>query len=204
MYEEYTKIVTNVGGNLDNIRRCTTERKMAIIQEKLFAIQSVLRGQIRPFKRYPEAQRFLAQFKKIRSRYPFLVVEGPSGTGKTVFVKWMLNDPDLVYECNCAACPEPDLRNYDSLAHQLILFDEASPEMVIRQKKLFQGPPCMVDLGMSATNCHSYKVLVSGTMLVICSNDWTPRKQELSLEDAAWLDANSIRISVEEPMWNGE
>ena len=59
----------------------------------------------------------------------------------------------------------------------------------------------MVDLGMSNTNCHSYKVLVSGTRMVICSNDWTSRKEQLSLEDAAWLDANSIQVKVNEPMW---
>ena len=54
---------------------------------------------------------------------------------------------------------------------------------------------------MSNTNCHSYKVLVSGTRMVICSNDWTSRKEQLSLEDAAWLDANSILLKVNEPMW---
>ena len=195
------KIITNVGGNLDNIRRCDRERQTDLLAEKLSAIQYTLRAQIQPFRRYPEAARFLAHFKKIRSRYPFLVVEGPSGTGKTVWVKWMLGNPDVVFECNCAACPEPDLRGFNSLTHQVILFDEAAPAMVIRQKKLFQGPPVMVDLGMSNTNCHSYKVLVSGTRMVICSNDWTSRKEQLSLEDAAWLDANSIQVKVNEPMW---
>ena len=68
--------------------------------------------------------------------------------------------------------------------------------MVIRQKKLFQGPPTMGDLGMSTTNCHAYSVMVSGTRMVICSNDWTPRKLRMAAEDAAWLDANSFVINV--------
>ena len=190
------KIITNVGGNLDNIRRCSREQKNELLVAKLDTIQVALKSTIRPFKRYPVANQFLAWFKKIRSRYPFLVVEGASGTGKTVWVKWLLGDPSLVHECNCASCPEPELRQYDALVHKLILFDEASPEMVIRQKKLFQGPPTWVDLGMSTTNCHAYKVLVSGTRMVICSNDWTPKKQKMSPEDAAWLDANSFLINV--------
>ena len=60
----------------------------------------------------------------------------------------------------------------------------------------------MVDLGMSATNCHSYQVLVSGTKLVICSNDWTSKKMEMPPDDQAWLDTNSYVLQVgHEPMW---
>ena len=94
-------------------------------------------------------------------------------TGKTYFTKWMIGDPHRVYETNCAACPEPELRDFKALYHQVILFDEAAPEMVIAQKKLVQGPPCFVEMGCSTTNCHSYKVLVSGIRLVICSNGWS-------------------------------
>ncbi len=54
----------------------------------------------------------------------------------------------------------------------------------------------MVDLGSSNTNCHSYKVLVSGTKMIICSNDWSRKKEELPTEDSEWLDANSIYINV--------
>ena len=107
--------------------------------------------------------------------------------------KWLTGNPDKVFETNCACCPEPDLREFRSLYHDTILFDEASPEMVISQKKLFQGPPCFVELGCSSTNCHAYKVLVSGTRLVICSNGWTEALDMMPKEsDRQWLVDNSL------------
>ena len=102
-----------------------------------------------------------------------------------------------MFETNCACCPEPDLREFRSLFHDTILFDEAAPEMVISQKKLFQGPPCFVELGCSSTNCHAYKVLVSGTRLVICSNGWTEALDMMPKEsDRQWLVDNSFVVNV--------
>ena len=87
--------------------------------------------------------------------------------------------------------------DYKHMKHQIVLFDEASPEMVIKQKKLFQAPPCFVELGCSTTNCHSYKVLVSGTKLVICSNGWTEQVSKMKLDaDKSWLHHNSFVLKV--------
>ena len=151
-YQEYVKIITNVGFNLDNLKRLTLEQRTTYTDQKKHTIEIALKGSLKPFKRYPAVQQFLAQYRKIRSRYKFLVLEGRSGTGKTYFAKWMCGDPSTTLECNCACTPEPDLRDFDTLFHQLILFDEAAPTMVIRQKKLFQSPPSNVLLGSSATN----------------------------------------------------
>ena len=179
------------------MRRLEREQEQLVLDAKLAHIKLSLQGEMRPFKRYPTVDEFHKQFAFIRGRYKFLVIEGASQTGKTVFVKWMLGNPDRVYETNCAACPEPDLRAFKALVHQTILFDEASPQMVIAQKKLFQAPPCFVELGCSTTNCHSYKVLVSGTRLVICSNGWSEDLSKMSSEaDAAWLADNSFVLNI--------
>ena len=97
------------------------------MQAKLAHIKEKLGGEMKPFKRYPLIDAFNDQFTKILGRYRFLVIEGASQTGKTYFVKWMLGDPERVYETNCAACPEPELRDFKALYHQVILFDEAAP-----------------------------------------------------------------------------
>ena len=188
--------MVNIGHNVDNIRRYTSLCKVEALNHKVAAIQCALKEQLRPLTNFPKVNYYLAHFKKIRSRYPFLVIEGQSGTRKTLFAKWLLNDADRCFEVNCAATPEPDLRDFDSTAHQNIVFDEAPPEMVIRQKKLFQGPPVFVDLGSSATNCHGYKVFVSGTKMIICSNNWETKKSQLSVEDREWLDRNSVYLNV--------
>ena len=108
--------------------------------------------------------------------------------------------PGCALELNCASCPEPDLRSYDTLQHKLIVFDEASPKMVLRQK-IFQCPDAEVQLGSSNTNCHSYSVWVHGCLFVICSNRWTKDCDKLDDDDREWLHANSILLQVKEPMW---
>ena len=123
--------MSNVGGNVDNIKRLEREQANLALMGKLEAIQLALRGSLQPFKKYSLVDEFLNQVKEIRSRYKFLVLEGQSKTGKTYFTKWMMGNPDRVYETNCAACPEPELRDFNPLYHQVILFDEASPQMVI-------------------------------------------------------------------------
>ena len=159
-------------------------------------IDSQLKATIKPFKRYPEIQRWKALFKKVQSRYPFLVLEGSSCTGKTFFAKWMDGDPKYCFECNCACCLDPDLRAFDPFVHETILFDEGTPQMVIRQKKLFQAPPGLVSMGNSVTNCHAYTVFVSQKKMVVCSNNWSALLKEMSVEDREWLNHNSIHLNV--------
>ena len=112
------KIVSNVGGNLDNIKRLEREVANMLLAAKLEEIQKALRGKLLPFKKYSKVDEFLAQYKEVRSRYKFLVLEGQSKTGKTCFTKWLLGNPDRVFETNCAACPEPELRDFNSLYHE--------------------------------------------------------------------------------------
>ena len=146
---------------------------------------------------------FLAQLKLIRSRYTYLVLVGGSGTGKTVWAKWIFGDTNFVLEVNCASCPEPDLREYRPLVHKCILFDEASCNMVLQQNKLFQAPPTPVRLGCSTTNCHAYDVFISGVGLMIASNTWNADLASLKRnEDRQWLIDNSIVVNVgSKPLW---
>ena len=45
--------------------------------------------------------------------------------------------------------------------------DEANPEMVLKNRKVFQAPNTLVDLGESKTNGHSCKVYLNDTLLCI-------------------------------------
>ena len=185
------------------MKRLEREQSNILLSAKLAHIRLSLRGSLRPFKSYAPVNQFLGQFNEIRARYKFLVIEGKSKTGKTFFTKWMMGNPDRVFETNCASCPEPEMRDFNAMYHQIVLFDEASPQMVIAQKKLFQAPPCFVELGCSTTNCHSYKVLVSGIRLVICSNGWSEAVGQMKAQaDQDWLNDNSFVVDVkDEPMY---
>ena len=189
--------MSNVGNNIDNLKRLEREQEQMILNARLAHIRLSLEGTLKPFKSFPQVDEFNKQFNEIRSRYKFLVVEGKSKTGETYFTKWMMGNPDRVFETDCASCPEPELRDFKALYHQVILFDQASPALVIAQQKLFQAPPCFVELGCSTTNCHSYKVLVSGIRLVICSNGWSEAVASMSSQaDKDWLNDNSFVLNV--------
>ena len=155
---------------------------------------------VRPFKVISAVVDWQRAFDDVLPRYPFLVLDGPSRTGKTQFAK-SLAPPDEVYEVNMACAPEADLRTYDPLVHTVIVYDECSPEQVIRQKKLFQAGASSVLLGASGTNCHAYHVWVHRKKMVICSNVWAWNLQRLPAVDAEWLNANSTVVRVEERLY---
>ena len=189
--------MANVGGNLKNLQVYSMEQRQQLLAEKQRVVAEVLAGTMKSFKPLPAKELFDKQFETVRSRYKFLVVCGFSGTGKTVFCKNITGDPSECLEVNCANCPEPDLRAYDPFKHKAVLFDEASPAMVISQKKLFQCPPVPVSLGMSTTNCHAYSIFVSGCRFVICSNTWVEDVGRMQKDgDKEWLAANSIVADI--------
>ena len=201
--QQYVRSGKNLAHHLQNLEQLQMEKMREAVTAKQGAINRELAGQLRPQRVYPLLRdRWLPYFQTTRPRYPFLVIAGPSGMGKTVFVKWLFGDPAKVFEVNCASTPEPDLRQFNPVVHEAILFDEASPQMVLDQRKLFQAPPCWVDLGCSTTNCHKYQVFVSGKKLIICSNSWVEATAELRHpSDREWLRVNSVVLKVQAPMW---
>ena len=72
---------------------------------------------------------------------------------------------------------------------------------IIRQKKLMQCPPALVQLGASATNAFSYKVWVHQKMIVVSTNTWFEELEEMTPGDRDWLIYNSVVVSVNSPMW---
>ena len=105
-------------------------------------------------------------------RYKFLVLNGRSRTGKTCLARQIVCPPHETLELNCAGGSEPDLRGFSRLKHRAVFFDEGTPMMVLKQKKLFQAGPTWTQLGMSTTNCHSYNVMLARIPLIIASNTW--------------------------------
>ena len=167
---------------------------MAVFKSTIDAINKKVQGEAKPFRKISIFdEEFLPQFEDYRSRYKFFVLEGRSRTGKSSWVFWLRNDPEKVFYVNCANCMEPDLRKFNWLKHKIILLDEASPEMVINQKLLMQGPPCLVKLGQSSTNCHAYDVFVSGIMMIICSNTWDEDVRNMPKKgDRDWIRDNQV------------
>ena len=201
--QQYVRCCRNLRCHLGNLETLTREREDELLAEKKSIITQALALELRRFKTVPCQSEFLAQFGRIQGRYKFLVLHGPSRTGKTWWARHLFQNPAVVLDVNCASCPEPDLRSFRPLVHRAILFDEGTPQMVLQQKKLFQCPNADVQLGCSTTNCHAYSVFVSGVALIIATNDWAALVAELPRsDDRDWLAANSFVEHVTTPLFD--
>ena len=171
------------------------------LASRIEAVRATLRQQIKPRRFVPEVEQvWLVEQRQMRKRQRFLVLEGPSCTGKTVYAT-TLAEVGRTLELNCASTVEPDLRAFRPDLHTCVVFDEASCEMVLRCKKLFQAPDQWVSMSHSQTNCHSYQVWMHGCMLIVCSNRWSQELTRLSECDRSWLVQNSVHVQVDSPLW---
>jgi len=82
----------------------------------------------------------------------------------------------------------------------VVLFDEATPELVLRVKKLAQASIDEVRLGQSATNINSYVVWFHRVKLIVATNVWSASLKGCSPEDQEWLKANSFYVWVDAPL----
>jgi len=154
-----------------------------------------------PWKEYAMVTMWQQQYRQRRVRYSFLVLDGPSRMGKTQFARSLCQAPGQVLEINMAGGAKVDMRAYDALVHELLLFDECEPGAVLENKKLFQAGGGQVSLQTSATNLHAFAVCVAEKRFVVCSNNWAANLALLPWEDTEWLRANSYYLHVTEPMW---
>ena len=85
-----------------------------------------------------------------------------------------------------------------------IVLDEAKPEMVLREKRLFQAGMYTCTMHQSQCNGFASKVWVWRKKLVIVTNEWDV--ESLSDEQQAWLEKNTVVLNlyeegVPEQMW---
>ena len=191
----------NASRFINELDKNEAELERAAIVTAQREAQQLLAVVEKPVKSYPKVTAFVNQFKVTRHRYKFLVLAGPSKVGKTAFAR-TLCDPLLeTLEINCAGGAEPDLRAYRLSRHGLILFDEIKGDQVAHQRKLFQAGSSEVQMGCSATNCHSYPVFVWRKKLVLASNCWHESVASLPPDAQDWIKCNSIVLDVTEKMY---
>jgi len=202
--EEYVNCVTNATYNLKNleaIQEFRYNKELARLEKEA---QEELESFVEyPFRKIAEVDEFLAQFQRVAKRRKFLVLDGDSGLGKSDFAKSLVPQ-GAALDLNCASCgDEPPLRGYFKPdKHKLILFDEASAQLVITNKKAFQGPVSAVQLGSSKTNMFTYRVLLAKKMLVISSNKWSEQVEKLEPLDRKWILENQIYVQVDAPLFS--
>ncbi len=199
--KEYVKCKKHVRAYLDNVKYHTQcVRAEAVAERQAAALRDLQPLMKEPVRIEQVDSLFLPQFGQPMFRRKFLVLTGPTRLGKTIYGRGLLGH-DVTLELNCSGVLHPDLREYDPLRHKAILFDEASCEMVLAHRKLFQGPVEEVTLAHSSTNMYSYAVFVYGVAMLITSNSWRRELQDCTPEDQEWLRGNSICVDCAAPLY---
>ncbi len=200
LYPRAVRQATRNMANLASIGRADNDERLECVVQ---ATAKALKALEKPQRRLPEVEAWSDQWQSLQHRYKFLVLDGPTRTGESMFAK-ALAGHERTLDLTCSGCNYPDMRAFDYFVHQVVLFDEASVDLVLSQKRLFQTPPSFVDMGGSATNVHAYRVWVHGTKLVVTSNKWQQQKASLPEEDQSWLDCNSVYVFVDRALWGTE
>ena len=183
--------------NLDRLRSELIARELSgTIAER----EAAFAAQRRPYKKIKPVQKLVDDLATPRERRKFLVLDGPSRMGKTQYAMSLFGRESSL-EVNAADEDQPSLQHFDFKRHRLILLDEASPHMVLANRKVFQCPNAVIELGQSKTNCHSYRVYLNNVLFVIASNGWTTAVDALPPSSRKWIEANQGLIQVTRPLW---
>ena len=152
------------------------------------------------FKELKEVSAWVQDKATARDRRKFLVLDGASRLGKTAFA-CSLVPRGATLEVNCAGVTDPPLRAFSRQRHQLILFVEASTELVLKNRRLFQAPNTPVTVGSSPTNALAYDLYLNDTLLVVASSNWEQELAALPVRERSWLDANMVFVAVKEKLF---
>ena len=176
-------------------------RQKGFVHEMVSNAQAACRAKLHKFPRVPVVDAWLHEATKpLQPRKRCLVLQGPSRTGKTEFVRGLFA-LGSVLELNCAGVKDICLDSFDCLRHRAILWDEASASLVSNNRKIFQHPLCTVDLGHSPTGSHVRRYFLGNCCSIITSNKWYEDLKKLSAGDQAWLEANMVVFEVQQPLW---
>jgi hypothetical protein len=161
--EEMVRSPAGLPRHLEALERWQKERVERSIKNISDEFNRRFATEMQPWKEYAMVTMWLQQYRQTRVRYGFLVLDGPSRMGKTQFARSLCQAPGGVLEINMAGSAKVDMRAYDALVHDLLLFDECEPGAVLENKKLFQAGGGAVSLQTSATNLHAFAVCVCGS-----------------------------------------
>ena len=199
--QEYLKGKKHIKNFLQNVEfhnQCLTDQIIA--QKKAAAEEALLPLQKRAKTIGIVQTEFLPQFERPMFRRKFLVLTGPSCMGKTLY-GCSFAGPGKTLIVDCGAAEQPDLRHFDPLVHESIIFDECHASTVANNRKVFQGTTQTVSLGHSATNVFAYKVWLYGIKMILTSNRWHEDVAALQPSDQAWLHHNSIVLNCTEKLY---
>ena len=190
----------NLLRHLPNLDLLVNERENAAIEELIKQRSIAIARMRKEFKKLPAVEAWMKELAVPQDRRKFLVLNGPTRLGKSAYA-FSLVEQGAALEVNCAGVLDPPLRAFSRSKHRLILFDEASTQCVLKNKRLFQAPNTPVIVGSSPTNALAYSVFLGDTFLVVASNDWAQELAALPSAHRTWLEGNMVFVDVQEKLY---
>ena len=172
------------------------------VKQRTQRVQELLRAALRPFKTFDVVASWLAaNYQTVASRRKFLVITGPSGVGKTEFVRSLFPENSIL-ELNGGCLEHINLEAFDMQRHHCILWEDLPAAAVVCNRRVFQHPSSWIDMGRCPPGQRSMRYWLNDAVSVIATNRWGEDLQALSSHsDACWLEANSVVLQVESCMW---
>jgi hypothetical protein len=165
-----------------------------------------VRAAARPFRELPSVIDWKTQYRDASeggligaaTRFKFLVLTGPSRTGKTEFAMTLFPP---CYLASCQGAPQPNLMGFDRFKFQSICCDEIHWRAIVSNKQFFQAHLEQVTFAQSQCQLAAYTRWVYGIPIICCMNDWLEGHTRADHEDVAWLQSNACVVTVLEPLW---
>jgi hypothetical protein len=197
----YLRCVQRASAN-SQLEYVTNMKRRIAMEEEHRQVSLELMGSQRPFVVLPEVVDWQRQYERTLSRYRFLVLDGPSMTGKTRFAL-SLSPPPATETAFYADCSSglPDMRLFEPPEHKMVILDELRASSAVLLKKMLQASNDVIQLGTSPTMQFAYSKNCWRTMFVICTNTWAFDLKSLDECDVKWLEVNSVYIAVDRPLF---
>ena len=120
--DELVASANRLTAHLPNIDKLMTELAAVELREKIARKEELFAKQRQPFKCIRPVELLVADLEVPRERRKFLVLDGPSRTGKTQFIMSLFGRESTL-EVNAADEESPALQTFDYKKHRCILLD---------------------------------------------------------------------------------
>ena len=148
---------------------------------------------------HPDIEAWMMHFEEVDDRYKFLLLFGPSRTGKSRLARALFgNERTLVVDILNAE--HPNLKAFSRSKHRAILLDEMkSADFIVKNKKAMQSHVDGAELGQSPTQQFVYSAFLWRTPLIITTNNFD--LSTMAPVDREWVLANAVAVHIAEPVW---
>lgn len=199
--DQFVRCGRGANRNLQDLETWHSADQHRRLLDRMEEVRKMLLCAHRAFRHVPEVEAWRSFYcNGVHSRKKVLVLVGPSGLGKTSYTRSLFPEGSVL-EINGANMQHVHLANFCVESVRCIFWDELPAALIVANKKLFQHPACLVDLGHSPTAQFVRHYWLADCVSVVASNTFRLELLSLSELDRAWLLSNTVVVDVTTPLF---